>query len=312
MRYFPLFMDLLEKPVLVIGGGEVACRKIDMLLRAGAQVTVVSPKIEPYLAQLVGNDKCHWIQRFYEPELMTSDYVQVWATTDNPSLNHQVHKDAKKLRILVNVVDDTPYCDFITPSIINRGRIQIAISSGGSSPVLIRGIREKIETVLPMNTAQLADFAASKRADIKQRFPSVDERRKFWELFFRKPDVMCCVNNQDIEQVYQRMVEQPVTFSESCTWIEFGDDPELLPLRALRLMQEAEIVFYDRACPFGFVDLVRRDAERVSFHDITEAAEHIRQCKVDGQRVVVFIDPASSAYRLLKESDNVIELGRIK
>ena len=108
------------------------------------------------------------------------------------------------------------------------------------------------------------------------------------------------------------MVEQPVTFSESCTWIEFGDDPELLPLRALRLMQEAEIVFYDRACPFGFVDLVRRDAERVSFQDITEAAEHIRQCKVDGQRVVVFIDPASSAYRLLKESDNVIELGRIK
>ena len=158
MRYFPLFMDLLEKPVLVIGGGEVACRKIDMLLRAGAQVTVVSPKIEPYLAQLVGNDKCHWIQRFYEPELMTSDYVQVWATTDNPSLNHQVHKDAKKLRILVNVVDDTPYCDFITPSIINRGRIQIAISSGGSSPVLIRGIREKIETVLPMNTAQTRRF----------------------------------------------------------------------------------------------------------------------------------------------------------
>ncbi|MFA0442203.1 ferrochelatase [Vibrio sp. 10N.286.49.C2] len=312
MRYFPLFMDLLEKPVLVVGGGEVACRKIDMLIRAGASVTVVSPKIEPYLMQLVESGKCHWIQRFYERELMTTNYVQVWATTDNPTLNHQVHKDAKKINTLVNVVDDTPYCDFITPSIINRGRIQIAISSGGSSPVLIRGVREKIEAILPMNTAQLADFAASKRVDIKQRFQSVDERRKFWELFFREPEVMNCVNNQDIERAYQRLIEHSNQFSDSCTWVEFGTDPEYLPLKALRLMQEAEIVFHDDACPFGFIDLVRRDAERVVFKDITEVSESIRRAKANKQRVVVFIDPTSSAYRLLKEDDVVIQLGKMK
>jgi len=184
MRYFPLFLDVVNKPVLVVGGGEVACRKVDSLLRAGASVTVVSPKLEPYLRSLVDAERCSWIQNFYSSEIMTKQYIQVWATTDNPSLNHQVHKDAKKMGILVNVVDDLPFCDFITPSMVNRGRIQIAISSGGASPILVRNIREKLESVLPQNLSLLAEFGASKRNSIKKEFPSVTERRKFWEAFF--------------------------------------------------------------------------------------------------------------------------------
>jgi len=129
MRYFPLFMDLENKPVLVVGGGEVASRKIEALLN------------------------------FYSSELMDGAYVQVWATTNNPSLNHQVYRDAKQRNLLVNVVDDKPYCDFITPSMISRGRVQIAISSGGASPVLIRNLRESLEAVLPQNLSLLAEFA---------------------------------------------------------------------------------------------------------------------------------------------------------
>ncbi|MFC5077662.1 Siroheme synthase [Vibrio thalassae] len=312
MRYFPLFMDLLDRPVLVVGGGEVACRKVDTLTRAGARVTIVSPQIEPYLAELVEQGKCLWVKRFYEAELMRRDFVQVWATTDNPELNHRVHKDAKKVGIMVNVVDDTPFCDFITPSIINRGRVQIAISSGGASPVLIRGIREKLESVLPMNTAQLADFAASKRNDIKQHFATVDERRKFWELFFKEPKVIECKNNHELELAYQQLINSDSTFSDACTWIEFGVDPELLPIKALRIMQEAEVVFFDKRCPFGFVDLVRRDAERIDFQDIAQVSQDILQRKANKERIVVFVDPQSSSHRLLKEGDEEIALAKIK
>ncbi|CAH0525923.1 precorrin-2 dehydrogenase/sirohydrochlorin ferrochelatase family protein [Vibrio hippocampi] len=312
MRYFPLFMDLQNKPVLVVGGGEVACRKVDSLLRAGAKVTIVSPKVESYLQTQIESGKCHWIQRFYEPSMLTRDYLQVWATTDNPALNHKVHKNAKEVGVLVNVVDDTPYCDFITPSIINRGRIQLAISSGGASPVLIRGIREKIESVLPMNTAQLADFAASKREDIKSHYATVDERRKFWERFFQTPAVLSSSNNQQLQQLYQGLIQQNVPFVDSCTWIEYGEDPELLPIKALRLMQEAEIVYHDKNCPFSFIDLVRRDAERIAYDQLTNVAGEISASKSQQQRVVVFISPNSSAYLLIKEGDQVIELAKIK
>ena len=109
MRYFPMFLDVENKPILVVGGGEVACRKVDSLLRAGANVTLVSPKVAPYLKQLADEDKLRWVQNFYSSQLISKNYLQVWATTDNPNLNHQVHNDAKKMGILVNVVDDLPY-----------------------------------------------------------------------------------------------------------------------------------------------------------------------------------------------------------
>lgn len=148
-----------------------------------ANVTVVSPNIHPHLLSLSEQQSLLWVKAFYQSEML-HDYIQVWATTDNPDLNHQVHHDAKRKNIMVNVVDDKPYCDFITPSMINRGRIQIAVSSGGASPVLIRYLREKLESILPQNLSLLADFGASKRNSIKESLATVDERRKFWERFF--------------------------------------------------------------------------------------------------------------------------------
>ncbi|GAK83204.1 siroheme synthase / Precorrin-2 oxidase /sirohydrochlorin ferrochelatase [Vibrio ponticus] len=121
MQYFPMFLDLKDKEVLVVGGGEVACRKVETLIRAGAIVTIVSPAIENFLHALVEKGECRWVQNFYSKEMMDARFIQIWATTDNPELNHQVYRDAKALNILVNVVDDQPYCDFITPSIVNRG-----------------------------------------------------------------------------------------------------------------------------------------------------------------------------------------------
>ncbi|MCG9582621.1 siroheme synthase [Vibrio tubiashii] len=309
MQYFPLFIDLNHKPVLVVGGGEVASRKVDSLIRAGADVTIVSPQVEDYLAKLVANEECRWVQGFYSEELLEKKYVQVWATTDNPDLNHQVHHDAKRKGILVNVVDDQPYCDFITPSIINRGRIQLAISSGGAAPVLIRNVREKLEAVLPQNLSLQAEFAASKRADIKEKLPTVDERRKFWEAFFGRADVDKATANSGLERAYQALLSEGFDQKGSITWIEHGDDVELLTLKALRLMQQAELVLFDGKCPFSFIDLVRRDAERVEYHNDAELAEMLNKARADDLRVAVFIPPKSSGVTFLQGEDLLLRLG---
>ncbi|KLN65852.1 MULTISPECIES: precorrin-2 dehydrogenase/sirohydrochlorin ferrochelatase family protein [Vibrio] len=312
MQYFPLFIDLNHKPVLVVGGGEVASRKVDSLIRAGADVTIVSPKIEDYLAKLVDKQECRWVQGFYSAELLDKKYIQVWATTDNPSLNHQVHYDARQKGILVNVVDDLPYCDFITPSMINRGRIQLAISSGGAAPVLIRNVREKLEAVLPQNLSLQAEFAASKRGDIKSILPTVDERRKFWEAFFARSDVDHASANSALEFAYQDLLKQGFDQKGSVSWIEYGDDVELLTLKAMRLMQQAELVLFDSYCPFGFIDLVRRDAERVEYHNEAELAGMLEKARLEDLRVTVFVPPRSSGVTFLQGEDLLLRLGSSK
>ncbi|MEZ9028406.1 bifunctional precorrin-2 dehydrogenase/sirohydrochlorin ferrochelatase [Vibrio cyclitrophicus] len=311
MRYFPMFLDVENKPILVVGGGEVACRKVDSLLRAGANVTLVSPKVAPYLKQLVDESKLHWVQNFYSSQIISKDYLQVWATTDNPSLNHQVHNDAKKLGILVNVVDDLPYCDFITPSMINRGRIQIAISSGGASPVLVRNIREKLETILPQNIGLIADFGASKRNSIKESFPTVDERRKFWERFLSSSFIEQVTDREQLEAYYQQALTEGIDNEGQVTWIEFEQDIELLPMKALRLMQEAELVLAPNDCPFEFVDLCRRDAERESYANSGELSTKLEQARAENLRVCVFIPPASVEFNLLAGKDLKLSSARV-
>ncbi|KQB07587.1 siroheme synthase [Vibrio metoecus] len=308
MRYFPLFLDLTNKPVLVVGGGEVACRKIDALLRADAKVTVISPHVAPALQNWIQEGKCHWIQHFYSSHWLDKRYVQVWATTDNPELNHQVHKDAKEQGILVNVVDDQPYCDFITPSMIERGRIQLAISSGGASPVLIRNIREILESVLAQNLGLLADFAASKRNSIKDFLPNVDLRRQFWERFFTHPEVKNAQDREILERIYIHLLGQPTDKTFSITWIEFGRDVELLSLKALRYMQQAELVLHTQHCPFAFVDLCRRDAQRQSFYSSVELSTLLSAAQQEKQQVCVLIPGGCSEYALLQRKARVLKL----
>lgn len=309
MRYFPIFIDLNNKPVLVVGGGDVACRKVDMLLRAGAKVTVISPQVHKHLYQLAEQELLLWVQSFYQTDMLV-DYVQVWATTDNPELNHKVHLDAKAQNILVNVVDDTPYCDFITPSMINRGRIQIAISSGGASPVLIRYLREKLESILPQNLSLLADFGASKRNSIKDELGSVDERRKFWEQFFTSPIIDKTIDRKDLEVLYNQILDQKSCVTGSQVWIEYADDVELLSIKSLRLMQQSELVLYPRDCPFEFIDLCRRDADREQYNDYSQLASLLEHAKTDRRRVSVFIPKGShdNQLKLMRGSDDLLKI----
>lgn len=309
MRYFPVFLDLNNKAVLVVGGGEVACRKVDMLLRAGANVTVVSPNIHPHLLSLADQQLLLWVKAFYQSEML-QDYIQVWATTDNPQLNHQVHHDAKQKNIMVNVVDDKPYCDFITPSMINRGRIQIAVSSGGASPVLIRYLREKLEFILPQNLSLLADFGASKRNSIKESLATVDERRKFWERFFSSAKIPTITKREQLESLYLETLQDRVEVTSVLHWIQFNHDVENLSIKALRLMQESELVLYPANCPFEFVDLCRRDADREEYQDTHHLAGLIEKAKADKLRVCIFTanDPIASEMKLLMGNEKLIRI----
>lgn len=309
MRYFPVFLDLSNKAVLVVGGGEVACRKVDMLLRAGAKVTLVSPNVHPHLLDLAQQETLLWVKAFYHSDML-QDYFQVWATTDNPELNHQVHQDAKQQNIMVNVVDDKPYCDFITPSMINRGRIQIAISSGGASPVLIRYLREKLESILPQNLALLADFGASKRNSIKASLATVDERRKFWERFFSSPQLATISQRESLETLYHEILEHAIDIAPVATWIQFGDDVENLSIKGLRLMQESELVLYPQKCPFEFVDLCRRDADRKCYSDLHHLSVLMDEAKQDNLRTCIFIPKhdGSPQLKLLIGNDHYIPI----
>ncbi|MGC9421536.1 NAD(P)-dependent oxidoreductase [Vibrio sp.] len=310
MRYFPLFLDLLNKAVLVVGGGEVACRKIETLLRAGAYVTVVSPQIASPIQVWVEQGRCQWVKNFYSSQFVTKDYRQVWATTDNPELNHQVYRDATAAGILVNVVDDQPYCDFITPSILERGRIQIAISSGGASPVLIRNVRETLEAVLPQNLALLADFGASKRNSIKEYLPTVDLRRKFWEHFFAQNAVKNATSRETLEKCYRAALTEEINERGEVVWIEYGADVELLPLKALRYMQQAELVLFEQVCPYDYVDLCRRDAERESFNHPGQLSKRLAVAKQAQQRVVILVSSDKHEYLLLQGQERVLKQAR--
>jgi precorrin-2 dehydrogenase/sirohydrochlorin ferrochelatase len=212
--------------------------------------------------------------------------------------------------ILVNVVDDQPYCDFITPSMINRGRIQIAISSGGASPVLVRNIREKFEILLPQNLGLLADFGASKRNSIKETFPTVDERRKFWERFLSSSRIERITEREELEAFYQESLKEEVDSQGQVTWIEFESDVELLSIKALRLMQEAELVLHPAECPFEYVDLCRRDAEREQFKDSGELSTKLMKARSENLRVCVFVPPSSVEFNLLIGSDVKLASGR--
>ncbi len=290
MRYFPVFMDISDKPVLVIGGGEVASRKVELLLRSGAKITLISPELTPYLASLVENQKCEWVNDCYHSSVLTPSYVMVWVGTNNSELNHMIYEDAHRLGLLVNVVDDQPYCDFITPSMITRGRIQIAISSGGASPVLIRNARQAIETVLPHNMALLADFAAEQRDDIKQQLPTVEQRRNFWEHFFANPLVEQATGTAALEQCYRELLAEQLPVSLDCTLIFYVDDPELLPMKAVRYMQQADLLLIsNQACPPQYIELSRRDATKKWFSSIDELKSSLTDAFLFNQRVCIFV-----------------------
>ncbi|WP_212631532.1 siroheme synthase CysG [Pseudomonas sp. KB-10] len=295
MQFLPLFHKLQDRPVLVIGGGEVALRKARLLSDAGARLRVVAPEIRSELQELAGDEGC-FLRGYVSGDLQ--GVALVIAATDDEPLNARISAEAQAQGIPVNVVDAPALCSVIFPAIVDRSPLIVAVSSGGDAPVLARLIRAKIETWIPATYGQLANLGKRFRERVKQLFPDVQQRRVFWEDVFQ---------GQIAESVFagkpeegERLLEErlagaaPRALGEVYLVGAGPGDPDLLTFRALRLMQQADVVLYDRLVAPAIIELCRRDAERIYVGkrraDHAVPQEQINQLLIDlarqGKRVL--------------------------
>ena len=258
MNYLPLFADLTGRPVLVVGGGSVAARKIGLLLKANAQVRIVARQLNEELSELERQNKVLWIAKEFNAEQMRTVMLVIAATNDE-ILNHRIFYLAESQHKLVNVVDDQPHCSFIFPSIIDRNPIQIAISSGGKAPVLARLLREKLEALLPQHLGKIAEISGKWRDQVKAKLTSVTERRRFWEKMFSGRFANLVKNQQEVQ------AEQESNYQGGfVSLVGAGPgDAGLLTLNGLQEIQQADVVLYDALVSDEILSLIRRDAERI-------------------------------------------------
>ncbi|WP_421158430.1 siroheme synthase CysG [Aeromonas dhakensis] len=266
MDYLPIFCRLDNKPVLLVGGGEVAQRKARLLLDAGAQLTVVAPELDPELAELAANDSIEWLAGEFAPQQLAGKWLVV-AATDRREVNALVYQSANQARIFSNVVDDPKRSSFIMPSIIDRSPLMVAISSGGKAPVLARLLREKLEALLPQHLGAVAAFAGSLRDRVKARFATMGERRRFWERLLgadRLGQALARGDRASANQLADSLFADESKAHGEVVLVGAGPgDPGLLTLHALRQMQQADVVVYDRLVSDEVMALVRRDAKRI-------------------------------------------------
>lgn len=266
MDYLPIFCRLDNKPVLLVGGGEVAERKARLLLDAGAQLTVVAPELDPELAELADNGSIEWLAGEFAPAQLTGKWLVV-AATDRREVNALVYQSANQARIFANVVDDPTRSSFIMPSIIDRSPLMVAISSGGKAPVLARLLREKLEALLPQHLGAVAAFAGSLRERVKARFATMGERRRFWERLLgadRLGQALARGDGASANQLADNLFAEESKAHGEVVLVGAGPgDPGLLTLHALRQMQQADVVVYDRLVSDEVMALVRRDARRI-------------------------------------------------
>jgi len=309
MDFLPIFLNLKQSQATVVGGGEVAARKVALLSQAGAQVTVISPELGETLSrQFERGDIAHIASKF-DPELLQRPQLIIAATNDSV-VNQEVARAAGAMNVPVNVVDTPELCTFVMPSIIDRSPVMIAVSTGGSSPVLGRLLRQKLETTIPASYGKLAELAKLFRDRVKQKFAHAPDRRLFWEKVLEGPiaEMMLAGKEDKAKAALEEALE-----SEGARMPDAGEvyligggpgDPDLLTFKALRLMQQADVVVYDRLVSPAVLELVRRDAERIyagkerDFHSIPQdqinallvklAKEGKRVCRLKGGDPFIF------------------------
>jgi len=267
MDYLPLFLKLQDHNCLVVGAGKIAARKIDLLSRSGANITVVAQEISTAVADLATKHKLSIKQKSFEESDLSGNCLVVSATNNNTT-NIKVAQLAKQRNIPINVVDNPELCSFIFPAIIDRSPIIAAVSSGGASPVLARLLRAKIESSISPAYGQLAQLAGKFRNTVKQQIKEPSQRRIFWEkiLYGSTAELVFSGKNQEAEQQLQSVLANtPNNQNQGEVYLVGAGpgDPDLLTFRALRLMQQADIIVYDRLVSKEILDLARRDSEKI-------------------------------------------------
>lgn len=267
MQYLPIFFKLDGRPCLVVGGGAVASRKVALLRKAGGSVLVVAPELTSDLAEQASAGSIgHLARRFQAEDL--DGVCLVIAATDDVAVNAEISQLAQSRSIPVNVVDNPELCSFIVPSILDRSPVMIAVSTGGASPVLARQLRSRLETLIPSAYGRLASMVEEFREVVKERFSDPDDRRRFWEDVLEGPITELVFAGREAEA--RQRIEQALAKGSAKQGV--GEvylvgagpgDPDLLTFRAVRLMQQADVMVYDRLVSAPILDLARRDAERI-------------------------------------------------
>lgn len=266
MDIFPISLKLQQQPCLIVGGGHIAYRKAVLLQKAGAVIDVQSPEIVPELLAVVESSKGQYTSACFDVAMSLCRYRLVIAATDDKEVNRKVFEACEAENVLVNSVDDPPHCRFMVPAIVDRSPLVVSIATNGASPVLARQIRTQLEATIPHGMGKLAAFSGKWRNAVKAKISHPDQRRIFWEDLYASPLK---------EQVYNDNLAEADRLIESAL-IEWKQpkgevylvgagpgDPELLTLKALRLMQQADVIIYDRLVSEPIMDLCRRDAEKI-------------------------------------------------
>ncbi|OTG59641.1 uroporphyrinogen-III C-methyltransferase [Acinetobacter sp. ANC 3903] len=307
MDIFPISLKLQQQPCLIVGGGHIAYRKAVLLAKAGAIIHVIAPEIESNLLEIVKSSQGRYVQAPFSPDIPLRNYRLVIAATNDKATNIQVFEACEAERILVNSVDDPPHCRFMVPAIIDRSPLVVSIATNGTSPVLSRQIRTQLEAAIPHGMGKLADFSGKWRAAVKAKIENPDERRIFWEDLYASP-LKEQVFNDNIAQadrlIEQALMEWKAPKGEVYLVGAGPGDPELLTLKALRLMQQADVIIYDRLVSPAIMDLCRRDAEKIyvgkarSNHSVPQeginallveyAAQGKRVCRLKGGDPFIF------------------------
>ena len=266
MDIFPISLKLQQQPCLIVGGGHIAYRKAVLLQKAGAVISVISPEILPELLEIVEQSQGQYVQSNFQDEINIRVYRLVIAATDDKATNQNVFHVCELENVLVNSVDDPPHCRFMVPAIIDRSPLVVSIATNGQSPVLSRQIRTQLEAAIPHGMGKLAEFSGKWRSAVKAKIVNPDERRIFWEDLYASP-LKEQVFNDNIAEA-DRLIEQALLEWQKPQGEVYlvgagPGDPELLTLKALRLMQQADVVIYDRLVSQPIMDLCRRDSEKV-------------------------------------------------
>jgi uroporphyrin-III C-methyltransferase / precorrin-2 dehydrogenase / sirohydrochlorin ferrochelatase len=261
MDYLPIFLNLRDRRVVVVGGGRVASRKADLLQRAGARLTIVALSIRPELRELALRSKGEIVEQAFDTAHLR-DAVLVIAATGATTVDRAVQSAARERGIPVNVADTPELCDFILPSIVDRHPVLIAVSSGGRAPILARRLRVLIEREVPAAYGRLATYLGSKRAAVQSRVDDASIRLRVWEQLIDGPVAQRVLagDEQGADLLLERTIAAAGNLAQGEVFLVGAGpgDPDLLTIRALRLMQSCDIVFYDRLVSAPILDLVRR------------------------------------------------------
>jgi uroporphyrin-III C-methyltransferase/precorrin-2 dehydrogenase/sirohydrochlorin ferrochelatase len=267
MDYFPIFLDIKSKRCLVVGGGAVAERKTASLLKSGADVILVAPSLTDSLTGWRDAGRLTHLDRGFADEDLTDIHLVIAATNDS-EINRRVAEQANNLRIPVNVADQPELCSFILPSVIDRSPVVAAISTGGASPVLARLIRARMESMIPAGYGRLAKLCSHFRQRVKETFANPTDRRLFWDRVLEGgvAERIFSGHGEEAEKLMEKALANANSQEKIGEVYLVGagpGDPDLLTFRALRLMQQADVVVYDRLVAKPILEMTRNDAEHI-------------------------------------------------